>query len=57
MKLKPCLKKTARLIEIKINKAASYNAVKGRLNYRFYNDEFLQDKIKYERPILESETE
>lgn len=56
MKIKSCLKKTARLLEIKINKAASYNAVKGRLNYRFYNDEFLQDRIDYEKHTLEPES-
>lgn len=36
------------MVEIGIKKATSYNVVKNRLNYRFYNDEFLRDRLEYE---------
>lgn len=49
MKTKQCLKKGLRLAGIAVKKATSYNAVKGRLSYRWYNDEFLQEKIKEHR--------
>lgn len=35
-------------MEIGIKMATSYNVVKSRLNYRFYNAEFLKDRIEYE---------
>lgn len=49
MKAKDCIKKGIRLAKIGINKATSYQVVKSRLNYRLYNDEFLQDRIQYEK--------
>jgi len=36
-------------VEIGIKKATSYNAVKGRLGNRLYNDEFLQARIAEEK--------
>lgn len=49
MKTKQCLKKTARLVAIGIKKATSYKAVKGRLGNRLYSDEFLQNRLQYEK--------
>jgi hypothetical protein len=46
MKIKPCIKRSLRLIEIGIKKATSYKVVKHRLGTRFYNDEFLQARLK-----------
>jgi hypothetical protein len=37
-----------RLIGIGIRKATSYKVVKHRLNYRWYNDEYLQAKLNEE---------
>lgn len=48
MKAKECLRQSARLLELYVKKATSYKVVKGKLNYRWYNDEFLQDRIKVE---------
>lgn len=36
-------------MEIGIKRATSYNAVKGRLGNRLYNDEFLQARIAEEK--------
>ena len=49
MKTKECLKKTIRIMGIGIKKATSYKMVKGRLGNRMYSDEFLQDRLQYER--------
>jgi len=49
MKTKECIKQTLRLVEIGIKKATSYNAVKGKLGNRLYNDEFLQARIAEEK--------
>lgn len=54
MKTKECLKKSMRLVELGIKKATSYNVVKGRLNYRWTNDEYLQYRIQQDSRILES---
>lgn len=35
-------------MEIGIKRATSYNVVKSRLNYRFYNAEFLSDRLEHE---------
>jgi len=47
MKYKNCLRKGVRLMGIGLRKATSYKMVKSRLNYRWYNDEFLQAKMKH----------
>lgn len=49
MTAKQCLKKSARILGIGIKKATSYQMVKGRLNYRWYNDEYLQARINTSR--------
>lgn len=48
MKAKECVKRGIRLVQIGLKKATSYNVVKSRLNYRFYNDQFLQDRLEQE---------
>lgn len=48
MKIRECLRRSAKLLELYVKKATSYNMVKGRLNYRWSNDEYLQAKIKEE---------
>ena len=37
------------MVEIGIKKATSYKVVKGRLGNRLYSDEFLQDRLHYEK--------
>ncbi len=49
MKTKECIKRTLQLLEIGIRRVTSYNAVKGRLGNRLYNDEFLQARIAEEK--------
>ena len=39
---------------IGLRKATSYKVVKSRLNYRWYNDEYLQAKLKYNRRDIQS---
>lgn len=48
MKTRKCLQKGLRLASIAVKKATSYKVVKGRLNYRWCSDEFLQAKVKKE---------
>ena len=48
MKTRECLRRGMRLLELGIKKATSYNMVKGRLNYRWSNDEYIQSKLKEE---------
>lgn len=43
-KTKECLNRMCRIFGITIRKATSYKVVKGRLGYRWYNDEMLQDR-------------
>lgn len=54
MKTKECLKKSLRLIGLGIRKATSYKVVKHRLNYRWYNDEFLQAKLDTKKEDVQS---
>lgn len=49
-----CIKKGIRVMGIGLRKATSYKVVKSRLNYRWYNDEYLQAKLKYEKKDLHS---
>ena len=42
-----CIKKGIRVLGIGLRKATSYKVVKSRLNYRWYNDEYLQARVKY----------
>jgi hypothetical protein len=41
-KTKRCIKRGFACLLLGIKKATTYERVKHRLNYRFYNDEFLQ---------------
>ena len=43
-----------RLMEIGLRKATSYKMVKGRLNYRWYNDDFLQARIRTTQKEIQS---
>lgn len=43
-KVKECLNRMCRIFGISIRKATSYKVVKGRLNYRWYNDDMLQER-------------
>ena len=54
MKAKECLKRGLKLAEIGIKKATSYKMVKGKLGNRFYSDEFLQDRIQFNRRSKEA---
>jgi hypothetical protein len=54
MKNIKCLRKSMRLMEIGLRKATSYKMVKGRLNYRWYNDDFLQARIRTTRKEIQS---
>jgi hypothetical protein len=54
MKAKECLKKSMRLVGIGIRKATSYKVVKSRLNYRWYNDEYLQARLNEDREHVET---
>jgi hypothetical protein len=49
-----CIKKGIRVMGIGLRKATSYKVVKSRLNYRWYNDEYLQAKLKYNRRDIQS---
>jgi hypothetical protein len=42
-----CLNRMCRVFGISIRKATSYNAVKGRLNYRLYSDDLLNNRENY----------
>lgn len=42
-----CLRKSLKILRIKLKKATSYNVVKSRLNYRLYSPELLVNKIIY----------
>lgn len=46
MKIKDCIKITAKMAKIRVKKMTSYNVVKHRLSNRFYNDDFLQTRLK-----------
>ena len=46
---KRCLKKGWHMFVVGIEKCTSYERVKSRLGYRWYNDEFLQARIEWEK--------
>lgn len=48
-KTKRCIRRGIACLLIGIRNATKYEVVKHRLNYRFYNDEFLQDYLNNER--------
>jgi hypothetical protein len=53
MNIKKCIKRNLRVAEIKINRATSYDKVKGRLAYRWFSDESLQNYINPKRELEE----
>jgi hypothetical protein len=54
MKYMRCLKKGIRVMGIGLRKATSYKVVKSRLNYRWYNDEYLQARLKVTKKDIQS---
>jgi hypothetical protein len=39
------LKKTLRILKLKLKKATSYNVVKSKLNYRLYSHDLLSNRM------------
>jgi hypothetical protein len=52
-KIKRCMERSWTRVLVGIKKATSYERVKGRLGYRFYNDEFLQAHLNTKREEID----
>jgi hypothetical protein len=55
-KKRSAMKRCCKAFQLGIKKATSYNAVKGRLGWRFYDDKMLQSKINMTRKEFEELT-